>query len=332
MRPIDNVTFLRNYPLGEMIIASRPSPRTRKESTRECSSAEDNLVSRIALGDIEAASELKARYLGRLVAIAIAITGDAIEAEGVVDAMLEEACNEWPPERGQVERWLTRLVRRHARRRVCLGFASQSLSQPSTSTNHESKRLIMGTKKNNATVVNINSQRIGALETYVTNGKTEIPIAGAKMKVSEVVALFKQALEARKLVVGKRAEYKAALAARSEVDTKIEVTDEALKYWVWGQFGADSSIAEEFGYAPRKLGQKTAQAKWQAVERLRATRKARGTMGKKQRAKVKGAIGVDVAPRPAPVAPSQPTPAPSSGAPPASPVVTSRVTNGALPN
>jgi DNA-directed RNA polymerase specialized sigma24 family protein len=87
---------------------------------------DDILVERIAAGDLVAASQLKARHGKRLHAIAIEILGDETEAQRVVDATFEEACAGWPPERGHVKRWLTRLVRREARawREVLSGIAA----------------------------------------------------------------------------------------------------------------------------------------------------------------------------------------------------------------
>jgi DNA-directed RNA polymerase specialized sigma24 family protein len=83
----------------------------------------DALVERMVLGDGVASDELKRRFGKRLVAIATEILGGEEEAEHVVNRVFEEASVGWPPERGQVARWLTRLVRRASRlRRGQLGF------------------------------------------------------------------------------------------------------------------------------------------------------------------------------------------------------------------
>jgi hypothetical protein len=79
----------------------------------------------------------------------------------------------------------------------------------------------------------------------------------------------------------------AADAARVEADG-------ALKAWVRGEFGTESAEANDFGYpAPRKAVM-TAEQKALAVEKGRATRKVRGTVGARQREKIHGAL-----PRPA---------------------------------
>ncbi len=83
----------------------------------------DALVERMILGDGVAIDELKRRFGKRLIAIATDVLGDEVEAERIVDRVFDEASFGWPPERGQVERWLARLVRRAARvRAVQFGF------------------------------------------------------------------------------------------------------------------------------------------------------------------------------------------------------------------
>ena len=91
---------------------------------RRAESSDDDLAQRLVFGDVEAAESLRDRYFGRLVAVAQAVLGDETEAEIIADAALEEACRGWPPERGQVSRWLVRLARRAAikRRRALTGF------------------------------------------------------------------------------------------------------------------------------------------------------------------------------------------------------------------
>lgn len=105
-----------------------PSAKILTSNLRKspCALTDDVLVERIAAGDLQAALQLKARHGKRLYALAIEILGDETEAERVVEATLEEACAGWPPERGQVKRWLTRLVRREARawRNVLSGIAA----------------------------------------------------------------------------------------------------------------------------------------------------------------------------------------------------------------
>jgi hypothetical protein len=97
--------------------AINPAP-TRRQSSSFI--AEHALV----MGDIAAAEKLRNRYAGALRSMAERMLGDEGEAARVVESAFEEACTGWPPERGQVQVWLKRLVRRRAwaRRRLLLGF------------------------------------------------------------------------------------------------------------------------------------------------------------------------------------------------------------------
>jgi len=106
--------------------ASPPNRRARR--TRTTSSIEDahddDIVERMIMGDIDAAAQLRARYIRPMRRAARAILCDEREAARAADAALEEACDGWPPERGRVDRWLLRLARRAAvaRRKTLWGL------------------------------------------------------------------------------------------------------------------------------------------------------------------------------------------------------------------
>ncbi len=137
---IDNVVSIAQYrpstpaasASGETSLAARPRPSASRRSRRSSPTSsledvhDDEIVERLALGDLEAAEALRARYLRQLRRTATAILGDEREVARVVETALEEACSGWPPERGQVGRWLTRLARRAAvaRKRALSGLDS----------------------------------------------------------------------------------------------------------------------------------------------------------------------------------------------------------------
>jgi hypothetical protein len=93
--------------------AARPARRSRT-SSNVASIHDDDIVERVTMGDVDAARELRARYIGPMRRAARVILRDAHEAARIADAALEEACDGWPPERGRVDRWLLRLARRAA--------------------------------------------------------------------------------------------------------------------------------------------------------------------------------------------------------------------------
>lgn len=181
----------------------------------------------------------------------------------------------------------------------------------------------MSSNQNNAKIVATLNQRLAALKKFVTT-KTQMPINGQLMKPSDVTAIYQDALDTRSAAETQRVAYEQALEARDRANTTRLATDEGLTAWVTAQFGARSQTASEFGFSPRKVGEKSAQTKATAVVKLRATREARMTMGKRQKANIKGTIPVPTAPAvpaitapaatPAAVAPAVVTSAPN-GAP-----------------
>ena len=83
------------------------------------------------------------------------------------------------------------------------------------------------------------------------------------------------------------------VADRVEAEQDLQATDDALKQWVLNRFGAKSTEAVEFGYSPRKNASVSAAARAKAVLLNQATREARGTMGKRQKADANPRVPVE---------------------------------------
>ena len=83
--------------------------------------------------------------------------------------------------------------------------------------------------------------------------------------------------------------HQAALVKRDEAERAGAPLVAAIVEKAAAEFGSDSVKRDDFGLAPRrKKGPKTTEAKVAMVEKARATRKRRGTMGKRQRKKIRG--------------------------------------------
>jgi hypothetical protein len=183
--------------------------------------------------------------------------------------------------------------------------------------------------QNNAKIVSTCTQRIKAL-TELVKPKTEISIEGQSFKLADLIAIYQDAIDTRTALVKSRAALDADLTARDSAEVTRRTTDVGLKSWVASKFGAKSTEAQEFGFTRTNPLVKTAATKAVAVEKMLATRKARGTRGKRQKEKIKGTVVVPAAPAvpavTAPAAASAPSaPATTSAAPtgaPASTVVT----------
>ena len=166
----------------------------------------------------------------------------------------------------------------------------------------------MGTSTNNATIVKQSTQRIAALQKHVS-AKTEIPIAGKKVKGAALVALYQSVLDTGEAVTSTKGTYKLALSARVQAEQQRKAADESLRSWVLITYGPESQEAHDFGFVPKVRATVSTDTRATAVALGKATRKARGTMGKKARLKVKGTLETPVAaPEVVAVAPAPPVP------------------------
>ena len=173
--------------------------------------------------------------------------------------------------------------------------------------------------ENNARIVAMCGQRLLALKKHVKT-KTAIKAGGEQTKPADLLAIYQAAIDTRNALVPSRAAFGQALAARDRAEVTRQATDKKLKAWVVNEFGADSQEAQEFGFLPPKVGAKSADTKALAVNKVQATRVARGTKGKRQKEKIKGTLV-------APAAPADP----ATTAPAASPAAgVTASTNGSL--
>ncbi len=166
----------------------------------------------------------------------------------------------------------------------------------------------MSINQNNAKIVSTCGQRLEALTKFV-KAKTAIKVSGKPMKLAELTAIYQAAIDTRTALVPQRAAFDKALDARDSAEELRQATDKLLKAWVVNEFGADSQEAQEFGFLPPKIRAKSAATKATAVEKVLATRKARHTMGKRQKADIKGTIVAPTAPADPAITTSVATPA-----------------------
>ena len=133
-------------------------------------------------------------------------------------------------------------------------------------------------------------------------------------------------------VTAAHAALKVALAAYDTEDAKMGPVILALRRILQSMYADAPDTLALFGLEARKVpAPRTVEEKAIAAAKARATRAARGTTSKKQKAVITGNVtGVNIVPIPAPTAaaaaPAQPVnapPAPPAAAPPATPVVTS---------
>ncbi len=147
--------------------------------------------------------------------------------------------------------------------------------------------------QNNDTVVNQLTKRINGIAKYMKAEKAEIAVNGELVKPARLQAMYQSSLDARQAVAAGHATYLAAIKDRDEGEAVRLAADESLKAFVLGRYGAGSTEANEFGFAPRKKADVPVATRARAVVLNKATRDARGTVGRKKKADANPRAPVD---------------------------------------
>ena len=127
------------------------------------------------------------------------------------------------------------------------------------------------------------------MQILLANAK--MPIAGQFMSTRQVTGALRSHLEAMKSVDDLNAAHAAAVKAENAMRAALKPILIGVGNFAAGMFGEDSKEFKALGFSSRKAPAKTARSKADAVDKSRATRKARGTMGKRQRAQLHASNG-----------------------------------------
>jgi hypothetical protein len=133
---------------------------------------------------------------------------------------------------------------------------------------------------------------------------SSIPVGGQNMTPAEIEQFFQERIDAGNEAVKAEDARKAAVKADRDLRKNTAPVASAFKRIVIGMFLQAPDKLGIFGLTAPRVGKKTAATKAAAVETANATKKARGPIGKKQRAKVK-ATPVTMVPATGPAAPSK---------------------------
>jgi hypothetical protein len=169
-----------------------------------------------------------------------------------------------------------------------------------------------------ATITTVTNTRVAVEARYQTlatallanfESTDSLSLAGGTYLVSDLVSRLQGAIAAEeKAKVAKNqwlTDVKSARQGESDLAPVLKGIHRVLE----GRYGEDSPKLAEFGFAPRKRTQPSTETKADAVVKRAATRKARHTMGKKQRLTVKAPVDASV-----PAVPTTTTPAPAGAA------------------
>jgi hypothetical protein len=178
----------------------------------------------------------------------------------------------------------------------------------------------MSSATNRTTTQAHDGQVIVGVDKHLQN-VSSLPLVGSTYTMAALKQLIQSRIDAVNKVVNAKAQWHDATATYKALNTHVTEVVRGLRQYVISAFGASSPVLADFGFTPPKKQALTPEQKVARALKAAATRKARGTKGKKQKASIKGVV-----PAPATSPAAEPTPAhtvaTSAGtavAPPASP-------------
>jgi hypothetical protein len=139
-------------------------------------------------------------------------------------------------------------------------------------------------------------------------------VAGAAVPATAIVAALQARIDSGKAAVATRATWSAAVQAdRNELAGSNPLVS-ACKQTLLLVYAGQADTLADFGLKPRKPRVVTPETQVAAAQKAKATRQARHTLGKKQKAKITGTVAPTAPATPAPTA-SPPSGAPTGNAP-----------------
>ena len=150
------------------------------------------------------------------------------------------------------------------------------------------------------------------IDGFTKHGATvgTLTIDGKQYAPADLVKVLQARIDALKGVDAARGPYKAALVAQQAELASTHDLVVAVQQALQLMFRSQVDVLGDFGLAPRKRTNPTPATKAAAALKAKATREARGTKGKKQKAAIHGVV-----PETTPEAAPAPAPAPAAAAP-----------------
>jgi hypothetical protein len=152
---------------------------------------------------------------------------------------------------------------------------------------------------------------------------SSLPLAGSTYTMVAVEQLIQSRIDAINAIAAARAQWLDAVATYRALNAKVTPVIRALRQYVINVYGPDNPVLADFGFSPPKKATLTPEQSVAKAAQAAATRKARGTKGKNQKAAIKGVVSTT----PTETPPTATAPTATPAAPPAvvvtAPVVTS---------
>jgi hypothetical protein len=181
------------------------------------------------------------------------------------------------------------------------------------------KEAIMATVNTNTTQAH-DAQVIVGIQKHLLSVPS-LPLAGSTYTPADLVKLVQSRIDSAGVVAAAGANKHATVVAHTALGTTLTPVLRGLRQYVLNAFGETSPVLADFGFTPPKKRTLTPEKKAAAALLAKATRKARHTVGKKQKLAIKGAVSPAApanppasASAPTAVAPTAPATPPTGGA------------------
>jgi hypothetical protein len=134
-----------------------------------------------------------------------------------------------------------------------------------------------------------------------------LPVDGQTLTPTAIVQFLQDRISANQAAQAAEAARTAAVKANQNERAKTAAMWQSLRQIVQGMYSSSPDTLAVFGLKPRRASTETVTTRAAAAVKAKATRKARGTLGPKQKLEITGAT---------PAAPSGPTTPPVAPTPP----------------
>jgi hypothetical protein len=186
----------------------------------------------------------------------------------------------------------------------------------------------MATTKNKTSTVASDNQIIAGI-TKDLKTVSSLVLAGTTYTPVTLIALIQSRINLINQVAASRAAWLDQVKQLEELDTQVHAVEMGLKQYVFNAFGKTSPQLADFGWTLKQRTPLTTEQKQQAVAKRDATRAARGTMSKKQKAAIHGVVPTTTAQPPATT--TTPATQPAASTPTVNLVVTTQQAPAAAP-
>ena len=143
--------------------------------------------------------------------------------------------------------------------------------------------------KNRAITQAHDGQVIVGIKNNLQNGSS-LPLAGTTFTMVALTQLVQSRIDVINEVANAKAAWRDAVARCEALDTRVTKVVRSLRNHVMNVYGEESPILADFGFTPPRKPTLTPEQSVARAKQAAATRKARGTMGKKAKAKIKGTV------------------------------------------